>query len=307
MDIAEQFLSLPPEQMLAWQMEMGADECILDTPLDYFEVAKEKRAAKAETPAAANNAAPISTSASQPADISSEISKIMGSAAFTTPSPAAASQKASNAAAIAEARELADKTNTLDALREAVMSFKGCDLHKTAKNVVFSDGNAQAETMFIGEAPGADEDAQGIPFCGKSGQLLDEMLGYIGLYRHDNEAKEHNANFYISNTIFWRPPANRKPTAEEIAICQPFVEKHIALINPKRIICVGGTSAQALLKQSIGITRLRGKEFTYKNDYMENEIPAFVFLHPAYLLRQPLQKKNAWRDMLALKMHLNDK
>lgn len=199
------------------------------------------------------------------------------------------------AAIIAQAREIADACTTLEALRAAVEAFEGCALKKLATRTVFADGNPTSSLMLIGEAPGADEDREGIPFCGVSGQLLDRMLAAIGRTRE---------TFYITNTIFWRPPGNRNPNDDELAICQPFVEKHIALVNPKHLVFVGGIAAKSLLGGKEGITRLRGKKHSYKNDYLDASIPASALFHPSYLLRQPSHKALAWRDLLAIKAAL---
>ena len=195
--------------------------------------------------------------------------------------------------AVANARELADVASDLSELEAAVRVFNGCALKRTATNTVFAQGVPESRVMFIGEAPGAEEDRSGVPFCGASGQLLDKMLSFIGLKR--------DTNFYITNTLFWRPPGNRQPTAEELQICRPFVEKHIALVNPKVLILVGGTATQAILNETRGITRLRGQVFSYKNNYMDEDVPVHVIYHPSYLLRQPLAKKQCWADLLALK------
>ena len=195
--------------------------------------------------------------------------------------------------AVAEARALADGVNTLAELEAAVRSFNGCGLKKTATNTVFAQGVAESRLMFIGEAPGAEEDRNGVPFCGPSGKLLDLMLRFIGLNRAEN--------FYITNTLFWRPPGNRQPTAQELEICRPLVEKHIALVNPRILVLVGGTATSAMLKDTRGITRLRGQVFSYQNEYMPSPVPVHVIYHPSYLLRQPLAKKQCWGDLLALK------
>lgn len=187
-----------------------------------------------------------------------------------------------------------DLCSSLIELRTLVESFDGCDLKKSAINTVFSDGNPEADIMFIGEAPGASEDEQGIPFCGQSGKLLDNMMAAIGLTREKNA--------YITNTVFWRPPANRKPTAEEIGICRPFVKKHIALIKPKLIIMVGSTAVESLLSINTPITKLRGEYFEYTNEYMDNHtIRTTAIFHPSYLLRQPAHKKTMWFDLLKIK------
>lgn len=209
-----------------------------------------------------------------------------------TVSPALA---AAPAAAIAKARELADAAATVAELREAVMRFDGCSLKKTAGKTVFADGNPDVGVMLIGEAPGAEEDRQGIPFCGASGKLLDKMFACIGLPRE---------KLYISNSVFWRPPGNRTPTPEEIAICRPFVEKHIALIRPRVLVLVGASAAKALLQTDMGITKLRGKTYPYANPYLSTPVTAFVTFHPSFLLRQSAQKRLSWHDLLAIEAFL---
>ncbi len=196
-----------------------------------------------------------------------------------------------------EACEIVKDIDNISDLREALHNFKGCGLYKTATNMVFADGNEKAHVMLIGEAPGANEDVQGIPFCGDSGKLLDKVIYSIGLTREKNA--------YISNTVFWRPPGNRRPTDEEIRICRPFVEKHIALIKPKILIMVGSTASFALFGDLGPVTKQRKKIFEYKNEYLDKPIDSVVTFHPSYLLRQPLQKKAAWSDMLFIKDLLN--
>ena len=183
---------------------------------------------------------------------------------------------------------IATSCHNLEELRHAVEEFTGCELKKYAKNTVFSDGNPQAEIMLIGEAPGANEDLQGIPFCGASGKLLDKMLAAINLDRE---------SIYITNTVFWRPPGNRQPTHQEAEICRPFVEKHIALISPKIIVLVGGIAASSILGCTIGISKVRGQFYEYQNQYIEKPITTTAIFHPAYLMRQPKQKKLAWEDL----------
>ncbi len=272
-----------PLDALAWQVEMGVDLCVEEKPqkIELENTGETIRYVPA-TPTAAAPAQP-------PAAISGTTRAPAANSAPTTPSP-------SIATAVAEARALADAAMDLASLEEAVRGFTGCALKKTATNTVFAEGVAESRILFIGEAPGADEDRKGVPFCGPSGQLLDKMLHYIGLNRAEN--------FYITNTLFWRPPGNRQPTTEELEICKPFVEKHIALVNPKTMILVGGTATKSVLGDSRGITRLRGQVFRYKNDYMSADIPVHVIYHPSYLLRQPLAKKQCWADLLALKESL---
>ncbi len=197
------------------------------------------------------------------------------------------------AAILAHSR--AAQAQTLAELRSAVERFEGCSLSKTAKNLVFSDGNPSASIMLIGEAPGADEDRQGVPFVGKSGQLLDKMIAAIGLDR---------TSVYISNIIPWRPPGNRPPSTQEIAICKPFIERQIALIKPKLIVCLGGISAQTLMDTSDGILKIRGQ---WRSITIEGcDIQTLATLHPAYLLRQPLQKRFAWRDLKSVAQKLRE-
>jgi DNA polymerase len=197
--------------------------------------------------------------------------------------------------AIENARDAARNAASLDDLRAALGRFDGISLRKTATNLVFADGNPEAEVMLVGEAPGADEDRQGKPFVGVSGQLLDRMMAAIGLDR---------TGFYITNVCFWRPPGNRKPTEAELAAQQPFVLRHIELVRPKVLVLVGGSSAQILLGTNEGITRLRGRWFEYRSDGLDTPIPALPLFHPAYLLRQPELKREAWRDLLKLRIRL---
>lgn len=189
-------------------------------------------------------------------------------------------------------RQLADLAKTLAQLRQTVENFNGCELKQFANNTVFSDGQAEAKILLVGEAPGASEDEQGIPFCGDSGKLLDAMLSAIDISR--------TTNAYITNTVFWRPPANRRPTTEEIEICKPFVEKHIALINPKLIIVVGATAASSLLQTNEGMSYIRQNNYYYTNEYLKEPILTTALFHPAYLLRQPTQKKATWFDLLKI-------
>lgn len=193
---------------------------------------------------------------------------------------------------LATARDLARKADSVQALEVAVRAFEGCPLKKTAKHTVFADGNPAADVMFIGEAPGADEDRIGRPFVGATGQLLDTMLSHIGLQREQN--------YYLSNILFWRPPGNRNPTAAEIAVCEPFVRKLIALVQPKALVFLGSMPTKALGSSQDGILKQRGKWISYKDGEHDLDIPAIPFLHPAYLLKQPKAKREAWMDCLKL-------
>jgi len=212
---------------------------------------------------------------------------------------AASAQRAKPAAVAApqSARSLAAAARSVAELAEALAAFDGCPLKRTATNLVFADGNPEARVMLIGEAPGADEDRLGRPFVGVSGQLLDRMLACIGLDRR---------SAYITNVIFWRPPGNRPPTPAEIAACLPFVERHIELVSPEVLVLLGAASAQALLARNDGISRLRGRWFQFESAGMARPVPVMPTYHPAYLLRQPAQKRAAWRDWLAILARLKN-
>jgi len=188
------------------------------------------------------------------------------------------------------AREQAKNATSLAELERLLGVFEGCALSTSAKNLVFADGAPTARIMFVGEAPGAKEDRIGKPFVGRSGQLLDRMLAAIGFDR---------SSVYIANIVPWRPPGNRTPTPQEVAICKPFIERQIELVDPDILICLGGPSTQNLLNVREGILRTRGRWFSY--NLPGRTIRALATLHPAYLLRQPLQKRLAWRDFQALK------
>lgn len=194
---------------------------------------------------------------------------------------------------VAGARQGADAATSLAELYKLIKDFEGCELKKAANHTVICDGSPNAPVMLVGEAPGASEDQQGIPFCGESGQLLDLMLASIGLKR--------KTDVYITNLVFWRPPANRRPTSLETELCRPMAEKHIALISPKVLVLVGSTALCALLGADKQITKVRGNYFNYMNKYLTEPMLATVIFHPAYLLRQPLKKKETWFDLIKLK------
>jgi uracil-DNA glycosylase family 4 len=196
--------------------------------------------------------------------------------------------------AMQSARETAAACADLAALETALADFDGCALKDTALNLCFADGSPKAELMLIGEAPGAEEDRRGKPFVGPSGRLLDKMLASIGLARGE---------VWITNIIFWRPPGNRAPTSAETAVCQPFLERQIELLRPRLIVFLGGAAARALLGLEEGVTRLRGRRLAYPLAD-GGTIPALVTFHPAYLLRQPAQKRLAWRDLLTIRRFL---
>ena len=191
------------------------------------------------------------------------------------------------------AREAARNAASLDELRAMLARFDGCPLKRTATQLVFADGNPKSRVMFVGEAPGSDEDIQGVPFVGRSGKLLDLMMAAIGLDRK---------NVYIANIVPWRPPGNRTPTAQEIAMCLPFTLRQIELADPEILVCLGNPSTQTLLSLKEGITKTRGRWFKFRIG--SREIRALPTLHPSYLLRSPLAKQLAWRDFLAIEKAL---
>lgn len=197
---------------------------------------------------------------------------------------------------VALAQKAAAAAKTLPQLRQAVENFDGCNLKKMATNTVFCDGNPNSKVMVIGEAPGNHEDLQGIPFCGDSGKVLDDMFRAINMTRAEN--------FYITNVIFWRPPGNRRPTDEELAICRPFVERHIELLSPEVLVLVGATSMTAVLGIKDPVTQIRGRFMDFAPKFLSKKIKTFTIFHPSYLMRQPAKKKIAWQDMLALEQFL---
>jgi DNA polymerase len=282
--------SIDPVQaraLLKWLVEAGADEALTDAPVDRFAVAAEAKpivAAPVGVPAPLRAAPPVQSS-----PVRAPVGDLPR---VTVPSPAL--MPASTAAR--SAREVAASCRTLDELRAAVEAFEGCQLKVTAKHTVFADGHQGAPVMLIGEAPGRDEDLQGLPFVGRSGQLLDRMLNAIGLDR--------GSSAYITNVIFWRPPGNRPPTPDEAAICAPFLIRHIELKQPKVLVLLGGTPVKHVLNIDEGITRTRGRWGRYPLNGVE--IPALPTFHPAYLLRQPAAKKLAWLDLMALKLRLRE-
>ena len=260
---------------LRWLVEAGADEAIGETPVDRLAAP----APRVNPPAAGK---PAQEAAPGPTRTTSA----------PTTGAARATPLSSTEAALASARDLARAAGNLEELKAALGAFEGCALKQHAMNLVFADGNPKARVMVIGEGPGAQEDRQGLPFVGVSGRLLDRMLAGIGLDR---------TSAYITNVLFWRPPGNRTPTGTEIAACLPFVERHIELVDPEVLLLAGGISAKTLLGRSEGILKLRGHWAHYQHAGMARPIPALASLHPAYLLRQPAQKRLAWRDFLALK------
>jgi len=268
-------------ELLAFYLEAGVDTPLAETPADRF--ADETHAPPIRT-----------TSPDAPRDLPrpsvADLAQRQHAEGPARPRPAVPS---SPEVAIMEAREAARSAASLEELRAILDRFDGCPLKSTATQLVFADGNPRAPIMFVGEAPGRDEDIEGRPFVGHSGKLLDRMLAAIGLDRR---------GVYIANIIPWRPPGNRTPTPQESQTCLPFIRRQIELADPNVLVCLGQPSMQALLGIKEGIGRTRGRWFTYNTG--TREIRAIATLHPAYLLRQPLQKRLAWRDFLAIKKAL---
>jgi DNA polymerase len=252
------------EQLLAFYLEAGVDCALSEDPVNRLAEPESVPARREAAPAVAARgiAAPtlVRGEAAPPPDI-----------------------------AIASAREAARTAPTLEALRELMDKFEGCALKHTATRLVFADGNAKARIMFVGEAPGRDEDLEGLPFVGRSGKLLDRMIGAIGLDR---------STAYIANVIPWRPPGNRTPTPQETQICLPFIQRQIELVDPDLLVTLGNPSTQTLLGTREGIMRTRGRWFDY--DTGTRVIRALPTFHPAYLLRSPAYKRLSWQDLRAI-------
>lgn len=269
-------------EIMEWYVEAGVDILLEDTPIDRF----------SEAPPPPRKKPPLASAQSTPSPAQRLAQKAESS---PRPTPSAKPQTTLPDSAVVDmARSVATKAMSLEDLKQAMETFAGCNLKRTAKSLVFADGNPEAKIMLIGEAPGTDEDMSGLPFVGRVGQLLDKQLAAIGLDRNTS---------YITNVIPWRPPGNRTPTPQETEICRPFIERHIELINPDVILMLGGSSAKTLLKSSDGIMKLRGKWSEIKTENIS--VKALPTLHPAYLLRQPLHKKLVWQDLLSLKQHLS--
>ena len=266
--------TLDCRSILEWYIYAGVDETIGESPVNRL-----AESAVVEPRPEARPATPLPPSNQN-----------------TEPRAAAAPPLQSRKAALQTAREIAAAAQSLDDLRAAFEAFDGCPLKETAMNFVFADGRKDARLMFVGEAPGAEEDRRGLPFVGPAGRLLDKMLAAIGLGRED---------VYITNILPWRPPGNRNPTDSEIVACLPFLERHIELVDPDILLLVGGTSAKTLLRRQEGIMRLRGKWMTYE-PREGGPVTARALLHPAYLLRQPAQKRETWQDLIEIRRRLDE-
>jgi len=280
--------TLDMEGLLRFYAEAGVDMPLSDTPIDRF--AEAQRQPVRSAPAQQENRS--TSSADRPR--AQQQQPRQAATPSPTSRPVQAASDVPDNAQIALAREAALQAATLDELREKLAAFDGCNLKFTAKNLCFADGDPSSDIMFVGEAPGRDEDMEGLPFVGKSGQLLNRMIEAIGLKRE---------GVYIANTIPWRPPGNRTPTPVETELCRPFIERQIELAAPKVLVALGGPAGKALTGATEGILRLRGNWKVHRTP-SGIEIPVMPTLHPAYLLRTPAQKRFAWRDFLAVKMKL---
>ncbi|WP_296599912.1 uracil-DNA glycosylase [Phenylobacterium sp.] len=266
---AEPFDAAVAESLLAFWTDAGVDAMLLDEAVDRIEAGKFVAPARPAPPALAAVAAPPSRAANASADFGP---------------------------AVARARELAAAAQDLESLAAAIAAFEGCPLrYEGATKAVVFRGDPKAPLVIIGEGPGADEDAQGLPFVGRAGKLLDRMLAAAGL----------TDRVLITNTVFWRPPGNRTPTPAEQAICAPFLERIVQLVQPKMLLLAGGASAKSVLKREEGILSLRGRWFEWRSADGSLELPAMPTLHPAFLLRQPGAKKKAWIDLLTLTERLD--
>ena len=276
---------------LTFQLEAGVDVALADVPINRFQEQAEnqfRRPGRPEGPI--RDRSPRASENGPGTRVPALAGSLVREDGFAaTPALPAAEE------AVSAAREAARSAATLEELQATLARFEGCALRFTAKQLVFADGNPQGRVMFVGEAPGAEEDREGLPFVGRAGKLLDRMLATIELDR---------TKVYIANIVPWRPPGNRTPTPQESAICYPFIRRQIELANPDFLVCLGRPSMQTLLGIKEGIRGVRGRWFDY--DTGTRTIRALVTFHPAYLLRSPLEKRHSWRDMLALKKALGN-
>ncbi|MBE8191488.1 MAG: uracil-DNA glycosylase [Alphaproteobacteria bacterium] len=274
--------------LLRQHLEAGCNEALADSPQNQFEVSQAASAkAGAKTKAAVGaGTAGAGAGAAKPIQAKPKKQK----QEIVRPKPASSTPEAP----APDANLIAQSATTLDALQQALRDYDGCALKQSAKHTVFCDGTRGAKIMVVGESPGADEDRDGRPFIGVSGQLLDKMLAAINLSREEN--------VYLTNVVAWRPIGNRNPTAEEIEQCRPFVVRHIELAKPDILLLVGGVTTKTLLNTSTGITRLRGQWTTYDEGGMN--IRTLPLLHPAYLMRKPQAKKDMWADLCLLRQEL---
>ncbi|MDQ6436917.1 uracil-DNA glycosylase family protein [Mesorhizobium sp. LHD-90] len=294
MDLSPDETAAALRGLLAFYAEAGVDEALADEPVDRFAETLEAKARRASsaTRAEARPGGDQGSREAEPGRAAPRKSFLPEAPPTAAPRPQTAAVPDGAQAALA--RELARSAGTLEELRRIMFDFDGCNLKATAKNLVFADGNPEADLMLVGEAPGRDEDIEGLPFVGRSGQLLDRILAAIDRDR---------TSAYIANVIPWRPPGNRDPSPMETEICRPFIERQIELAAPKVLITLGNPSTKALLRTQEGITRMRG---TWREHVTPGgvRIPTMPTLHPAYLLRNPAHKRLAWRDFLEVRARL---
>jgi uracil-DNA glycosylase len=279
--------------VLRWHVDAGVDETVGDTPVDRFHAPAATPPGTGAAPAPAQIPAP--TSAPTSATTSATTTATTTVAAPRLPAEPLRQRPTSADAAIADAVARAAQATTVAEVREALAAFDGCPLKKTATNLVFGRGNPAARVVLVGEAPGAEEDRMGLAFVGPSGKLLDRMLASIGL---------DETTVFITNTVFWRPPGNREPTTNETAACLPFLERLIDLIDPRLLLALGGPAAKTLTGRAESVGKMRGRWFDYQSPRLDHPIPTAVTYHPAYLLRSPGQKRQAWRDLLGVRARL---
>ena len=286
------------QAILRWYAALGVDVALHEKGIDRHRapIAPTRSAMPTlKEPAIAHNASPeIMSDASGLAAPRPKPVRPSPEAADARTGQAVDQSPASTDEAVMAAREAARSAPDLDTLRQVLEAFDGCRLSRTARSLVFADGTPGARVMLVGEAPGREEDIEGLPFVGRSGKLLDRMLSAINLKRED---------VYIANVVPWRPPGNRTPTPAETEICRPFINRQIELCAPEILVCLGGASAKQLFDTTQGILKLRGRwrDMAFGN----HALRAMATLHPAYLLRQPAQKRLAWRDLMALRQALD--
>lgn len=278
------------DELLHFYAESGLDIALAEEPVDQFAASEKAEALRKQQ--MAQKTQTISQKA--PRQTATPNQTPVNATTRSTPAVHSTSQTIPDAQQITLAKEVAASANSLQELRNQLEKFDGCGLKFTAKNLCFEDGNPDAKLMFIGDVPGRDEDMEGVPFAGRTGQLFDNMLRAMELTRED---------VYLANMIYWRPPGNRTPTPLEIEFCQPFIERQIALANPKLIVSLGGPPTKLLTNANDTILRLRGNWLTHRTATNEL-IPVMPSLHPTYLLRSPTQKRFAWQDLLQVKARL---
>ncbi|MBW3098691.1 uracil-DNA glycosylase [Pseudohoeflea coraliihabitans] len=290
------------EALMLFYRDAGIDGATADAPVNRYlesqEAARRQQAQRAAPAAPPQRGMPAAGASAPPRAQGPGPSQAQATRPAASPpaaQPGAAEMTLPGAEALEAAQAAAAAAQTVEELQAAVEAFTGCNLRHSARSTVFSDGNPEAPLMLVGEAPGRNEDQQGRPFVGDAGRMLDRMLAAIGRDRDST---------YITNVIYWRPPGNRTPTAHEIELCRPFAERHIALAKPKFLMFLGNVPSKTLLETRQGILSIRGEMKTYARG--ELSIPVMPTLHPAYLLRQPAQKKLAWADLLTLSALLEE-